>query len=206
MSNAVNQTMKPDENGVYRWSYDLYLYRDYSIYFLIWKIFFFIMTGGFLIIFIADALNGSDFFFERCVEDLKFYGYFLLGMTVITLLGYLLYAALMRGKYCVEFEMDEKGILHKQIEEQAKKAKKLSNLTAAVGAASGRLSAAGAGLAAARTEMYSDFSKVKKVKAYPARGLIKVNGVLQRNRIYVEKADFPFVLSYIQTHCTEIKK
>ena len=203
-SGGANLT--PDEKGVYRWHYELNLLKDYSIFFLIWRIFFIILTAGFLIVIFAVVGRFGVSNHSRFLENLTFYGYFLLGMTAVTLIGYLIYAAVMRGKYCVDFEMDKKGILHKQTEEQANKAKTLSKLTAAAGAASGRLSAAGAGLAAARTEMYSDFSKVKKVKAYPARGLIKVNGVFNRNRIYVDKARFSFVLSYIQDHCPEMKK
>ena len=43
--------------------------------------------------------------------------------TVLSALGYLLYAAIMGGSYIAEFEMDEKGVTHKQIASQTKNAK-----------------------------------------------------------------------------------
>ena len=47
----------------------------------------------------------------------------------------------------------------------------------------------------------SEFAKVKKVKAYPNKNLIKVNGVLDHNQVYVLKEDFEFVEKYIISRC-----
>ena len=74
-------------------------------------------------------------------------------------------------------------MLHKQVASQAKKAKNIARATMAVGLAAGRFSTVGAGIAASRTEMYSGFDKVRKVKSYPRRELIKVNGVLSHNQV-----------------------
>ena len=73
------------------------------------------------------------------------------------------------------------------------------------GAASGRIGTVGAGMNAQRTEMYSDFSKVRKVKAYPRRDLIKVNERFGHNQVYAAKEDFVFVKDYIVSHCLNIK-
>ena len=59
---------------------------------------------------------------------------------------------------------------------------------------------------ATRTEMYSDFSKTRKVKSYPRRNLIKVNGLLSRNQVYAMSEDFEFVKDYIISHCENLKK
>ena len=199
------KTIVPDEYGVYRWRYDLNLLTNPGIYFLVWRIFFAIITVGFGFVMIFDAINWNDFFFDRCVNDLKFYGVFMIGMTAVSLLGYLVYAASMGGKYCVEFEMDEKGILHKQVPSQADKARKLSRATMAAGFMSGRMSTVGVGANAGRTEIYSDFSKVRKIKAYPKRGLIKVNGLFSHNQVYVSKECFETVLSYIRSRCKGVQ-
>lgn len=194
------------EDGKYRWKYSLNLFKNYSVFFLVWKIFFFIFAAIFVVMTVADASRFDDFYPDRLVGNLKFSLYFIIGMTVISLLGYLIYAARMGGKYTVEFEMDEKGILHRQTPAQAKKARQLGGMTAALGAATGNLTAAGVGMNAQRTEMYSDFSRVKKVKGYPSRGLIKVNETLSHNQVYVQKEDFEFVKNYIISHCESIKK
>ena len=193
------------KEGKYRWIYELHLFKTPIIFMLVWKILFFIFLMIFAFVFIADFVNWG-FTAERIKESLRFSGFFLLGMTVVTALGYSVYAALMGGKYCVMFEMDEKGINHKQIPAQAKKAKKIAGATALAGAASGRLTTVGAGINSARTEMYSDFSRVRKVKAFPALNLIKVNGRLSRNQIYASKEDFEFVKKYIKERCMNIQK
>lgn len=191
----------PDKDGVYRWHYDLNLFTNPTIYLLVWKIFFWIITAGFAVAMISDAIRWSDFFFNRLLTDLKYYGIALAGMTVVTLLGYLLYAGAMHGVYSVVFEMDEKGIIHKQVDSQAKKAKRISRAAIGAGLATGRMGTVGAGLAASRTEMSSEFSKVRKVIACLRRNLIKVNGRFEHNQIYVPKEYFSFVLDYINAHC-----
>ena len=193
------------KDGKYRWIYELHLFKTPIIFMLVWKILFFIFLMIFAFVFIADFVSWG-FTAERIKESLRFSGFFLLGMTVVTALGYSVYAALMGGKYCVMFEMDEKGINHKQIPAQAKKAKKIAGATALAGAASGRLTTVGAGINSARTEIYSDFSRVRKVKAFPALNLIKVNGRLSRNQVYASKEDFEFVKKYIKERCMNIQK
>ena len=203
--NNITYDIKLYEDGVYRWRYDLNLFKTPRIFFLVWKILLFAILVIFAFSTIHDAFSFSDFYPDRLMYNLRFFGYFIIGMTVISLLAYLIYAAIMGGKYCVIFEMDEKGINHKQIPAQAEKAKKIANATVAAGAASGRLSTVGVGIGAARTEMYSDFSKVKRVKPFRSKELIKVNEKLNRNQVFVKKEDFEFVENFIVSHCENLK-
>ena len=192
-------------DGAYRWVYEYNLYKRPGIFFLVWKILFCIITAGIVIAMISDAARWSDFFPDRFLTNLKFYAYFVIGMTVLSLISYLIYAMVMGGKYCIIFEMDEKGINHKQMPQQAKKAEMLAEITMMAGLASGSLTTLGVGASAARTEMYSEFSKVKAVKSYPRRHLIKVNGILSHNQVYADKNDFEFVQKYILDHCKNLK-
>ena len=198
----VSSNITLDDNGIYRWRYEVSLYRNPVYFFLIWKIFFFIILGIFALIVVLDLIDWET---VNLPDNLKLFGYFVLGMTVLTGIGYLIYALIMGGKYIVDFEMDERGIKHSQSADQAKKAKKIGKFAAAAGALSGRPSAAGAGLNAQRTEMYSDFQKVRSIKAYPRRHLIKVNGALQHNQVYAADQDFEFVRSYIASRCPNLK-
>ena len=151
-------------------------------------------------------LGETDFFWAGFLSQLKVFGIMLAIMTGLTLLGYLAYAAIMGGKYCVLFEMDEVGISHTQMMKQVKKAELISFLTVLAGLASKNPTTVGVGLnSSARTSMYSEFSKVKKVKSYPGRGLIKVNMTFEKNQVYTTKADFEFVNNYILEHCTNLK-
>ena len=189
-------------DGKYRWVHEMSLFKNPTFFFLVWKIFFFIILGIFLIATLADLRWG----WESVRNNLKIFGWILLGMTALVALGYAIYAAIMGGKYIVEFEMDEQGILHRQIERQAEKAKKIGKATMVAGLAAGRPSTVGAGLSAQRTEMYSAFAKTRKVKAFPRRSLIKVNGLLSRNQVYTAPEDFDFVAEFIRAHCPNLKK
>ena len=154
---------------------------------------------------IIDAVEWPAEFGSRILETLKIMGYFLIGMTVIVVVSYLIYAAVMGGSYIVEFEMDGKGISHRQIASQAKKARKIAAATVVAGLAAGRVSTVAAGINSSRTEMYSDFSLVRKVKACPKRNTIKVNAPLSHNQVYALKEDFDFVKDYIISHCPNLK-
>lgn len=191
-------------DGKYRWVYEMSLFKNPTVFLLVWKIFFFIFIGMFL--FLTLIQSGSrSFWRDEFLSNAKGFGYMIIGMTVVVALGYLLYAAIMGGKYIVEFEMDEKGVNHRQTASQAKKAKKLGRATMVGGFATGRLTTVAAGMNAQRTEMYSAFSETKNVKAYPSRHLIKVNGRLSHNQVYAAKEDFEFVKNYIVSHCENIK-
>ena len=190
-------------DGKYRWVYEMNLFKNPTIFILVWKIFFFIFLGifGFMIIIdlINDNLDGEMF-----VNTLKFFLYFIIGMTVVVGISYLIYAAVMGGKYIVLFEMDDKGINHIQHPKQVKKAEVISDIAILAGLATGRLSTVAVGMNT-RTEMQSDFNTVRKVRSYPRRNLIKVDGLIEHNQVYAEKEDYDFVRKFIIEHCTNAK-
>ena len=196
-------TRQPD--GKYTWTYEMSLFKNPTIFFLIWKIFFFIVLGIFVFTTLF-GMNARDFWWSGFLSHAKIFGFVFLGMTALVGVSYLIYAAMMGGKYIVDFTMDEKGVNHSQTPSQAAKARKIGRAAAMGGFSSGSMSAAGAGMGAQRTEMYSDFSKTRKVKAYPRRHLIKVNGRLSHNQIYVSEKDFDFVYSFIVSHCPNLKQ
>lgn len=192
------------EDGKYRWRYDVGLFKNFDIFRLVWKVLFFPFLGIFGIVFFADLLH-FGFEKETIKNNALFLCYVLIGITVLSLIGYLLYAAIMGGSYCIIFEMDESGINHKQLPSQAKKAKKLARTTVAAGAAAGSLSAMGVGAGAARTEMYTAFSRVKKVKYAPKKHVIYLHCTLSHNRVYVAEPDYCFVQQFIASRTRQAK-
>lgn len=195
-------TRQPD--GTYTWTYEMSLFKNPTVFFLIWKIFFFIVLGIFVFSTLFE-MNATDFWWSGFLSHAKIFGFVFLGMTALVGVSYLIYAAMMGGKYIVDFTMDEMGVNHSQTPAQAAKARKIGRAAASGGFASGSMSMAGAGMGAQRTEMYSDFSKTRKVKAYPRRHLIKVNGRLSHNQVYVNERDFDFVKDFIVSHCPNLK-
>lgn len=200
----ISESISLYSDGKYRWKYEMSLIKNPMIFFTVWKIFFFIFLAAFAIGFLA-SLGTRDFFWKGFLDLLGGYGIALGVMTAITILACLIYAAIM-GKYSVEFEMDENGVTHTQNPTQAKKAKKLAAATMIAGAAAGRPSVVMAGrMSAMKTVSYSDFSRVRKVKANKLFSTIKVNERFEHNQVYAEKEDFEFVKNYIIDHCTNLK-
>ena len=188
-------------DGKYRWIYEYSLFKHPGLFFLIWKIFFFIVLGIFAFMFIISALQG-DLDGERALDTLKVFGYFVLGMTALVAISYLIYAAVMGGRYVVIFEMDENGVNHKQIDQQAKKARRIGEAATLIGALAGSRSAMAAGMNT-RTEMYTSFRSCGKVKAYKRKNLIKMREALSHNQVFAHPEDFDFVLNYILARIPE---
>ena len=201
-----NSRVTLGEDGKYRWTYSLNLFTNLTVFWIVWKIFMCILLGIFTVVMIADAVTYSDIYSERFFSNLKFFGYFVGGMTAISLISYYLYGAIMGGKYTVDFEMDEKGVLHSQTPAQAKKAGIIGAVTSALGGARGSLSTAGAGLNAQRTQLYSEFSKVRRIKCNRKKCIIKISSLFNHNQVYTAPEDFDFVKDHIISRCENAKK
>ncbi len=198
--NHVTKNITFDADGFYRWAYELNLYKNPTIIFLIWKIFGFILLGLWLFMVLLEFIDDS-LSLETLLDISEVMLLFGLGFGVLCLVGYLVYALMMGGKYCVLFEMDERGVNHIQMAPQVKKVEAISILTMLVGAMAGRPGVVGTGiLAAARTSMYTAFADVRSVEPFPSRDLIKVNELLNKNQVYAEKEDYDFVLNFILAH------
>ena len=184
---AKKQDEKISENitlcadGKYRWQYDVNLFKNPTVLIFILKVLLIPLAAIMVFVNVIDIINWG---FNNFLSNLKIFGIVFLVLVAVVLLSYLIYAAIMGGKYCVIFEMDEKGINHRQIPSQAKKAKKIAGAAVAGGVATGNFSTIGAGIAASRTEMYSEFSKVRKAKVYRRRNLIKLTETIEHNQIY----------------------
>jgi hypothetical protein len=192
------------QDGKYRWIYELNMYKNPSIIFVVFKIFGYIFLIAWAIMIIADLFRGEgwDMFWDNTKMMLIFCAVF----SVLTILAYLLVAASYGGKYIVLFEMDEKGVLHRQIKSQVKKAQVMGWLTVLAGVRAGNLTTVGVGLnSATKTSSYSSFDHVRNVKAYRNRNLIKVNELLEKNQVYATDEDFDFVYDYIRSHCPNVK-
>ena len=196
-------TVQLCKDGKYRWVYEMSLYKNPTILLLVLKIFAWVCFGIWLFSILlrgCDAIDSKDFF-EMAWSDTKVFLIIFAGFMVLGVIGYYLYALIMGGKYCVLFEMDQNGVMHKQMPKQVKKAQLIGAITALAGVMSHNITTTAVGLnSAARTEMYSKFASVKSVKANPRRGLIKVNETLNHNQVYVSPQYFDFVLRFILDH------
>lgn len=186
-------------DGKYRWVYELSLYRNPVVLFLVLKIFLLIMAGMYVFLLLLEVGDG---FLEAFVRISPVFAWLVLGMLVLATVSYYLYAIFMGGQYCVLFEMDEKGVKHIQMQRQFKKAQVLGQLLVLAGAATGKVGAVGQGLlVGSKQATYSPFQMVRRILPNRRLGVIKVNSSdLVHNQVYVAPGDFDFVLGYIEEH------
>jgi len=200
----VTNNIHRGADGKLRWTYDFSLYRNPTILILLWKIFFFIFTGIFLLMLILETVEGN---FQDAFTGLApVFSGLIAGMFVLSTMAYLIYAAIMGGHYSVIFEMDEVGVKHIQMMRQFKKAQLLSFISALAGAASGRVSAVAPGLnAAMKQSTYSTFKHVKAISIDRRHEVIKLRtSDLVHNQIYALQEDFDWVLAFIQAHVSGV--
>lgn len=207
----ISQEENSEENiilgsdGVYRWRYDLSLFKNPVILFMIWKIMIGIFIGIWIFVILISVQN-VNFFSKGFLEISKVFGGLIVGILFLSSLSYFIYSIMMGGKYCVLFEMDERGLRHIQLPKQFQKARLLSEVLTFAGAASGDMTAMGSGiLSGGKMSSYSQWDLVRNIVIKPKRNLIKLNSFLSKNQVYIESEDFDFVKNYILTHCEHAK-
>ena len=192
------------KDGVYRWVYEMSMLKNPTILFTVWKVLGIAACAPALLVLVLGLFEGEGL--QAVGFTLQVVGMVLGIMLVLSLPAYLIVAARYGWKYVVLFEMDDEGVSHIQTASQVKKAQALGLLTTLVGMAARTPAAMGAGLlAGSRSSLYTDFARVKSVKASPRRHLIRVNAPFSKNQLYVEPEDFEFVLGFIAERCPGAK-
>lgn len=206
--NKLDKLDKLDEvvqgsDGIYRWVYELNMWTNPTILITLLKIM--ILASLVPTIFVTILGLFESGMIQAIEAFMKVGGMLGIIMLVLLAVAYPLVAIMNGGKYCVAFEMDERGVKHIQMEKQFKKSQVLSMITMLAGALSNNPTVTGAGLLAnAKKSSYSQFSKVKSVIPKHGRNVIYVNESFERNQIYVEKENFEAVYEYIIRHCKKI--
>lgn len=179
-------------DGKYRWIYEKSLYGDRTILLLVMRVILISWLVLFLFLLFLAVSESSDIAGTLTVSLIVLA--VLMGLCVV---GYFLYAAIMGGKYCVVFAMDDAGVLHAQQSAQADKARLLGELTAIAGAATGNLTTTGVGLTSTRTQKYTSFKDVRSINVDRGHDTIHLGG----NQVYVTEKDMDFVLDFIKERC-----
>ena len=182
---SKNITMCSD--GKYRWVYELDMYKSLAIIKELWRTILIAMVIVLAVMFVINIMDSglmeTLIFLAQAAAIMA--GIFL----VLSIIGYLVFAYIVGGKYCVVFEMDEAGVNHKQHEKHVKKVQLTGAITTLAGAAGGSL----------------NFDEVKELEILPKEHLIRLNETLSRNQVYAEDEDFAFVAGYIKARCRNAK-
>jgi hypothetical protein len=199
-SRRVSPGVMAGDDGVLRWVYEMNMWKNPTLVITIGKVFLLAAMFPALLVLILGIVEGEGL-------GAAFLLFFKVGGIVIgimaglLLLAYPLVAWLNGGKYCVVFEMDERGVNHIQMARQFDRNRTMAMVTALAGALAGNAQTAGAGLlAASRKNLYSDFGKVRRVVVNESRSVIYLNEALNRNQVYAAPADFAFVRDHILRH------
>ena len=206
MEDISNSRVIQYPDGKYRWVYELNMLKNYSILFDVWKVFGVSMII-ILIIFAIISLFDGDFDLDSIGGIFISLGVVTAIICVLSIIGYLVYAAISGWKYVVLFIMDEKEVVHQQMPKTIKKGQLIGDLTMLVGALAGRPGVVGTGLLAkSRTSLSSTLADVGRLIPCRRMNLIKVNQLFSKNRVYVPKEDFDFVYNFLCEHCPKAKK
>ena len=188
------------QDGKVRWVYEMSLFRNPTILYTLIGVFLLVIAIMWLLMFFIGLGDGVS---EAAEGATMVAGIGLAIIIPLCLVGYAVYALILKGKYCVVFEMDDDGVLHAQQERQAEKAGLLADIGILAGILAGNPTLAGSSLLAkTNTSMYTDFPSVKFIRPARKRNTIYVNN----NQVYVPDEDFDMVLDFIRAHCPNAGK
>ena len=190
------------EDGPFYWTYSQSLWSNPTILYTVLKV---MLIAVLIIMLIFGGVGLTDDSFE--LSEILITGAGLaVGMTVLSLIGYAVFAAISGGKYNMLFIMDEDCIMHTVMPKEATQGNRINDVTAIVGVLTGNPTLAGMGMANyGRNSMTSSFSEVKSIVQDRAHDLIKVRTGFEHNQIYASPAQYDFVLSYIASHCPGVR-
>ncbi|MDO4488020.1 MAG: hypothetical protein Q4B67_02865 [Eubacteriales bacterium] len=191
-------------DGKYRWVYELNMLKTPILLFTILKVMLICAAAPALVMLFSTI--GSEGFFGAILVGLQTFAITYGIMFVLSIVAYLILAAIYGGKYVVVFEMDDRGIEHIQQKKQFKKAEVIGELLLIAGALKNNPGAMGKGLlTASHSSIYSPFEVVKKVILIPDKCTIKLNSLFAKNQIYLPYEDYAFVMEYILLRCHNAK-
>lgn len=193
-------------DGVYRWSYEVDMLRNPVIMLTVWKVLG-IAFGVVFIFHLVLAVFDSAMTPAEIARNTGMLVLIIGGiLLVLSIVSYLILAALYGWKYQVLFEMTDKQVTHIQMPKQFKKAEAIGWLTAFVGSLAGKpyMVALGSNVAVRNTST-SEFESVEVVKVRRKWHTIHVDYLLDKNQVYAEDADFDFVERFILERCVKAK-
>lgn len=193
------------QDGIYRWTYELNMYRNPTLLITTLKLLS-LLFGIVWLFVVLVSMGDPGFWWKGFLTLTMVFSLLILAFLVIGTMAYYLNAFIQGGRYSVVFEMDEKGVKHKIRARQLKRAKVIAVLASLMGLLARKPAIISAGiLAGSRASLYSTFASVKKITAVKARHVIYLDARLNHNQIYVDDEDFDEVYAFIAARCVNAK-
>lgn len=190
------------EDGPFYWTYSQSLWSNPTILYTVLKV---MLIAVLLVTLFIGGLAVMDGSFDA--GEILLIGVGLaLGFSVLSFLGYAVFAAISGGKYNMLFIMDDDCIMHAQMPKEASRGNKIMDAAGVVGILTGNPTLVGTSMAHhGRHTMTSTFANVKSITQDRAHDLIKIRAGAEFNQIYASPAQYDFVLSYIARHCPNVR-
>ena len=190
------------EDGPFYWTYSQSLWSNPTILYTVLKV---MLIAVLLVTLFIGGLAVMDGSFDA--GEILLIGIGLaLGFSVLSLLGYAVFAAISGGKYNMLFIMDDDCIMHAQMPKEASRGNKLMDVAGVVGILTGNPTLVGTSMAHhGRHTMTSTFANVKSITQDRAHDVIKIRAGVEFNQIYANPAQYDFVLSYIANRCPNVR-
>ncbi len=190
------------EDGTLCWTYSQSLWSNPTILYTVLKV---VLIVALLVTLFIGGLSVVEGDFD-IGETLMIGGGMAVGMTVLSLLGYAVYAAISGGRYNMLFFMNDAIVVHTVLPREASRGDRINDMAVIVGALTGNPTLAGMGLANyGRNSMTSNFTEVKSIVRDRSHDLIKVRAGFEFNQIYASPAQYDFVLSHIASRCPAVR-
>lgn len=178
------------DDGVYRWSYDMDMYRNHYLRNVLLKVFGVIsfVCCAFLLFLFAKDHNLTR---EIALTILLIFA----GVMLLVLGGYYLAAVIMHGKYHLRFEMNEEAILLVRTPSTQAFMDAMADISSLTGRGAAARTAAASGL--------TYFSQVRSLKEHPDYHAFNLRTLADGNQIWVCPEDYPFVVDYVKSRIPE---
>ena len=193
-------------DGKYRWFYELNMLKNPTILFTVWKVLGISFGIVILLFLVMDLIQGVIKSISDIWPAMKLFAYLVPVFFVLSIIAYLIVAAMFGWKYIVLFEMDEESVRHIPTPKQFEKAQAVSWLTMLAGIMAKNRGAVSTGmLSGAKGPSTSIFKEVEFLRVRRKRNTIHVDYLLDKNQVYAEDADFDFVEKFIRDRCVKAK-
>ena len=189
------------EDQVYRWSYDMDMYRNHYLRNVLLKVFGAICLVSWAFLLFLFAKDGRLSLSVVFITLLIFGGFMLL-----VLAGYYLAAVIMRGQYHLRFEMNDEAVLLVRKESTERMMQNMALITMMAGRAAGkpvRGLASGAAIQAGAASALTFFSEVRSMKERPRYDAFNLRSLTGGNQIWVGPEDYAFVRDYVRSRIPE---
>ena len=175
------------EDGVYRWSYDMDMYRNPYLRSILLKVMG-VLCAVMYIFLLALIAGGGRGLTPRTMllAALPFSG-----LLLLTLLIYYICAAVMHGTYHLQFEMDEDAVRLVRKASTQRMMNVMADVTTMANMRAGHQLQTAAGSGCTR------FQSVRTMTERPEHDAINLRELMGANQIWIPRADYEFVRGFI---------